>query len=57
MNPTLKSIITLLLQFPLCYVAVNGLIALTGWSFWLCLLLSILITLSYEIGEMIGRGD
>jgi hypothetical protein len=53
MNPTLKSIISFLIKYPLYYVVVNGLSLLTGWNVWWCVPLSIIIILSYNIGEMI----
>lgn len=57
MNPTLKSIIIFLIQYPLYYVVANGLSLLTGWNIWWCIPLCVLIVLSYDIGRMIGRGD
>ena len=57
MNPTLKSIISFLIQYPLYYVVVNGLSLLTGWNIWWSIPLSILIILSYDIGGIPRRGD
>ena len=57
MNQTLKSIISFLLKFPLYYVVVNGLSVLIGWNIWWCSPLCLSIILSYDIGEMIRRGD
>ena len=57
MNPTLKFIISFLFKFPLYYVVINGLSALIGWNIWWCVPLCVLIGMSYDIGEMIRRGD
>ena len=57
MNPTLKSIISFLIKYPLYYVVVNGLSLITGLNIWWCVPLCVLIVLSYDIGEMIRRGD
>jgi hypothetical protein len=57
MNPTVKSIISFLLKFPIYYVLVNGLVALFGLNIWLCVFISVFIVLLYDIGEMIRRGD
>lgn len=57
MNSTLKYIISFLFKFPLYYVVVNGPSSLTGWNVWWCVPLGLIIILSYNIGEMIMRGD
>jgi len=48
-------IISFLFQFPLYYVLVNGLVALTGLSIWWCIPISTVIGLSYDIGEMVWK--
>jgi len=53
----MKHIISFLLKFPLYYVVINGLVALTGLSIWWCIPICTVIGLSYEIGEMVRRGE
>ena len=49
--------ISLLLQFPLCYVLVNGLAALTGLAAWWFVPIAIGIVFMYNFGETIRRGE
>jgi hypothetical protein len=53
----MKIFISYLLQFPLYYVVVNGLAALTGLSIWWCVPIGVLIGSSYAAGEMIRRRE
>jgi len=48
-------IISFLLQLPLYYVVLNGLVALTGLSIWWCIPICTVIALSYDIGEMVRK--
>ena len=45
-----------LLQFPVYYVLVNGLAALTGLSIWWCAPIAVVLDLMYCFGENIRRG-
>ncbi len=47
--------ISLLLQFPVYYVLVNGLASLTGLAIWWCVPITVVIILMYDIGEMFRR--
>ena len=49
--------ISLLLQFPVYYVLVNGLAALTGLAIWWCVPITIAIVFMYNFGENIRRGN
>ena len=51
----MKYFISYLIQFPLYYVLVNGLAALTGLSVWWCVPIGVVIGLCYDIGEMVRR--
>ena len=51
----MNTIISLLLQFPVYYIIVNGLAALTGLSVWWCIPICVVVMLSYDVGEMIRR--
>jgi len=51
----MKTINSFLLQFPVYYIIVNGLAALTGLSVWWCIPICVVVMLSYDIGEMIRR--
>jgi hypothetical protein len=51
----MKTIITLLLQFPVFYIVGNGLTSLTGLSVWWCIPIGVVALVSYDIGEMIRR--
>jgi hypothetical protein len=53
----MKIFISYLLQFPLYYVVVNGLAALTGLSIWWGVPIGVLIVFSYDVGEMIRRRE
>lgn len=49
--------IAFLLKFPLYYVLISGLVALTGLSIWWCIPICTVICLSYDIGEMVRRRE
>jgi hypothetical protein len=49
--------ISLLLQFPVFYVLVNGLAALTGLVVWWFVPIAIGIVFMYDFGENIRRGE
>jgi hypothetical protein len=49
--------ISLLLQFPVYYVLVNGLAALTGLDIWWRVPITIAIVFMYNFGENIRRGE
>ena len=51
----MKHIISFLLKFPLYYVVLNGLVALTGFSILQCIPICTVIGLSYEIGEWVRK--
>lgn len=51
----MKTIISFLLQFPVYFIVVNGLGALTGLSAWWCIPICVVVMLSYDIGEIIRR--
>jgi hypothetical protein len=51
----MKLIISYLIQYPLYYVVVNGLAALTGLNIWWCVPIGVVIGMSYDIGEMMRR--
>ena len=53
----MKIFISYLIQIPMYYVLLNGLVALTGINIWWCLPIYVAIGLSYAIGEMMRRGD
>jgi hypothetical protein len=53
----MKIFISYLIQYPLYYVVVNGLAALTGLSVWWCVPICVVIGMSYDIGEMMRRGE
>jgi hypothetical protein len=53
----MKTFISYLIQYPLHYVVVNGLAALTGLSSWWCVPIGVLIGLSYDAGEMIRKRE
>jgi len=53
----MNTIISFLLKFPVYYIIVNGLVALTGLSVWWCVPICVVVMLSYDIGEMMRRGD
>ena len=48
--------ISLLLQFPVYYVLINGLAALTGLAAWWFVPIAIGIVFMYDLGETIRRG-
>jgi len=50
-------LISFLLQFPLYYVVVNGLAALTGLNIWWCVPICVVIALLYDIGEMVRKRE
>lgn len=50
-------LISFLLQIPVYFVVVSGLEALIGISTWWCVLICAVLMMSYDIGEMIRRGD
>jgi hypothetical protein len=49
--------ISLLLKYPVFYVLVNGLAALTGLAIWWCVPITIGIVFMYDFGETIRRGE
>jgi hypothetical protein len=51
----MKTIIYFLLQYPVYYIVVNGLAELTGLSVWLCIPITVIALVSYDIGEIIRR--
>lgn len=55
MNPTLKLIISFLLQLPLFFVVANGIVELTGINIWWTIPICILIVVCYDIGEKLRR--
>ena len=46
-------LLSYLLQYPFYFVCVNGLAAILGINIWLCVPLSVLIAIMYDIGERI----
>jgi len=53
----MKIFISYLIQIPMYYVVLNGLVALTGLSIWWCFPIYVVIVFFYGIGEMMRRGD
>lgn len=53
----MKTFIAYLLKLPLYFVSLYGIAALTGFSIWWYLPIYTVIGLSYEIGEMVRRGE
>jgi hypothetical protein len=53
----MKTFIAYLLKLPLYFVSLYGIAALTGLSIWWCIPICTVIGLSYEIGEMVKRGE
>jgi len=51
----MKIFISYLIQYPLYYVVVNGLAALTGLNIWWCVPICVVVMMSYDIGEMMRR--
>ena len=49
--------ISFMLQFPVYYVLVNGLAALTGLSIWWCIPIAVVLDVMYCAGENIRRGE
>jgi hypothetical protein len=50
-------VISFLLKYPVYYIVVNGLAAITGLSVWWCVPICVGVMLMYDIGEMMGRND
>jgi hypothetical protein len=46
-------LIHFLLSFPVYYIVVNGLAALTGLNIWWCVPICVVVMMSYDIGEMV----
>jgi hypothetical protein len=53
----MKHIISFLFQFPLYYFLYYGVSSQTGFNFWWCIPICTVTGLSYEIGEMVRRGE
>jgi hypothetical protein len=51
----MKTFISVLLQFPVYYITVNGLTALTGLNIWWCVPICAIVMMSYDIGEMVRK--
>jgi len=50
-------LISFLLQIPVYTLVISGLESLTDLSGWWCVLICAVLMMSYDIGEMIRRGD
>ena len=48
-------LISFLLKFPVFYIVVNGLAALTGLNIWWCVPICVIVMLSYDISEMVRK--
>lgn len=48
----MRYIISFLLKYPVYYVVVNGLVAITGLNIWWCVPICVIIGLMYDIGEL-----
>jgi hypothetical protein len=56
-NKIMKYILSVLLKYPLFYVAINGLVALTGLNIWWCVPIAVVIGISYDFGEFLQKRD
>jgi len=57
MSNFMNYFISFIFKYPIYYVVVNGLAALTGLSVWWCVPIATVIVLSYDIGEKIMERD
>lgn len=53
----MKIFISFLLQLPMYSVLGNGLMALTGLSVWWCIPICLVISMCYDIGEMVRKSE
>jgi len=54
-NNPMNYLINFLLSFPVYYIVVNGLAALTGLNIWWCVPICVVVMVSYDIGEMVRK--
>jgi hypothetical protein len=50
-------VFSFLLKYPVYYIVINGLAAITGLSVWWCFPICVGVTLMYDIGEILERDD